>query len=143
MDAAHDRDLFARWCVLAERRLQHLTELFESGRWRRYYNEGALLENIQEAKAAVETWRALSRDPTAGAEGAVVSRQPRGLETVAPVAGPHADIPVEEQCFVPVEDVPSAPIDLVALERTLTEMLAPVLDLGAVERRYPLLYNAL
>ncbi|MGH6779812.1 MAG: TIGR03809 family protein [Bradyrhizobium sp.] len=143
MDAAHGRDLFARWCVLAERRLQHLAELFESGRWRRYYNERSLLENIREAKAAVETWRALSRDPTAGTEGAVVSRQSRGVETVGPGAGPHADIPVEEEYFVPIEDVPSTPVDLAALEQTLTEMLAPALDLGGIERRYPLLHNAL
>jgi len=49
-----------RWRLLAERRLEHLTELFESGRWRRYYSERAFLENIQEAKAAVALWRDLS-----------------------------------------------------------------------------------
>jgi len=31
----------------------------KTGRWRRYYSEIAFLENIQEAKAAVETWRDL------------------------------------------------------------------------------------
>jgi len=45
--------------TFAERRLEHLTELFESGRWRRYHTELEFLENIQEAKAAVETWRDL------------------------------------------------------------------------------------
>lgn len=58
-DLARGRDIVARWCDLAERRLAHLTELFESGRWRRYHSERSLLENIQEAKAAVETWRGL------------------------------------------------------------------------------------
>ena len=53
-------DLGPRWRLLAERRLEHLTELFESGRWRRYYSERAFLENIQEAKAAVALWRDLS-----------------------------------------------------------------------------------
>ncbi len=69
-DVAHGRDIVARWCVLAEQRLEYLTELFETGRWRRFHSERAFLENIQEAKAAVETWRGLlmreaSRDNSA------------------------------------------------------------------------------
>jgi uncharacterized repeat protein (TIGR03809 family) len=56
-DAARGRAIIERWCVLAEQRLEYLTELFESGRWRLFFNETAFLENIQEAKAAVETWR--------------------------------------------------------------------------------------
>jgi uncharacterized repeat protein (TIGR03809 family) len=58
-EVARGRDIVARWCNLAEQRLEHLTELFETGRWRRYHSERAFLENIQEAKAAVETWRDL------------------------------------------------------------------------------------
>ncbi|WP_247530140.1 TIGR03809 family protein [Bradyrhizobium sp. 199] len=54
------RDVAARWCALAEQRLQHLSEMFETGRWRRYHSEIAFLENIQEAKLAVQTWRALA-----------------------------------------------------------------------------------
>ena len=46
LDVALRRDLVARWCTLAEQRLQHLTDLFECGRWRRYYGERAFLENI-------------------------------------------------------------------------------------------------
>src|SRR5216683_2091974 len=59
-DVARGRDVVARWCDLAERRLEYLTELFETGRWRRYYSERAFLDNIQEAKTAVEIWRELS-----------------------------------------------------------------------------------
>src|SRR6266849_4196699 len=58
-DVARGRDVVARWCALAEQRLEYLTELFETGRWRRYHSERAFLENIQEAKAAVEIWRNL------------------------------------------------------------------------------------
>src|SRR2546430_17346577 len=58
-DVARGRNIVARWCNLAEQRLEHLTELFESGRWRRYHTELEFLENIQEAKATVETWRDL------------------------------------------------------------------------------------
>ena len=58
-DVARGRDVVARWCALAEQRLEYLTELFETGRWRRFHSEVAFLENIREAKSAVETWRDL------------------------------------------------------------------------------------
>jgi len=60
-DVASGRDVLVRWCELAEARLEYLTELFETGRWRRYHSEIAFLENIREAKTAVEIWRDLSR----------------------------------------------------------------------------------
>src|SRR3954467_7706938 len=60
-DVARGREIIERWCALAEQRLDHLTELFETGRWRRYHGERSFLENIQEAKTAVETWRVLLR----------------------------------------------------------------------------------
>ena len=59
LDVAGGRDIVARWCTLAEQRLQYLTELFETGRWRRFYTEVSFLENIYEAKAAVDHWRDL------------------------------------------------------------------------------------
>ncbi|MGC1666106.1 MAG: TIGR03809 family protein, partial [Bradyrhizobium sp.] len=59
-DVARGRDVLARWCNLAEQRLEYLTELFETGRWRRFHSEVAFLENIREAKSAVEIWRDLS-----------------------------------------------------------------------------------
>jgi uncharacterized repeat protein (TIGR03809 family) len=59
-DVARGRDVVGRWCALAEQRLEYLTELFETGRWRRFHSELAFLENIQEAKTAVEIWRDLS-----------------------------------------------------------------------------------
>src|SRR5450631_4482197 len=59
-DVARGRDVVARWCALAEQRLEYLSELFETGRWRRYFSERAFIENIQEAKTAVEIWRELS-----------------------------------------------------------------------------------
>src|ERR1700755_469999 len=58
-DVARGRDTVARWCNLAEKRLEHLTDMFETGRWRRFHTEQAFLENIREAKVAVETWRDL------------------------------------------------------------------------------------
>ncbi|NVN87078.1 MAG: TIGR03809 family protein [Rhodopseudomonas sp.] len=58
-DAARGRAILERWCVLAEQRLEYLTDLFETGRWRRYFGELAFLENVQEAKTAVATWHGL------------------------------------------------------------------------------------
>ena len=43
------RQLVERWAALAETRLDYLTELFESGRWRRFHTEADFLDNIQEA----------------------------------------------------------------------------------------------
>src|ERR1700692_4692091 len=79
---AHGRDIVARWCALAEQRLEYLTELFESGRWGRFHSELAFLENIQESKAAVETWhdllsREASYDNTA-IDMSWLGRAPRG-----------------------------------------------------------------
>jgi uncharacterized repeat protein (TIGR03809 family) len=57
----HAQDILDRWCGIAEQRLDHLIELYESGRWQRYHSERAFMENLREAKTAVETWRALAR----------------------------------------------------------------------------------
>ena len=58
--ALRGQEILDRWCALAEQRLEHLTYLFETGRWRRFHSEVSFLENIREAKAAVETWRRLA-----------------------------------------------------------------------------------
>jgi uncharacterized repeat protein (TIGR03809 family) len=160
LDVARGRDVVARWCALAEARLEHLTELFETGRWRRYHSERAFLENIQEAKAAVETWRDLltreasfdnsavdmswlggrSNLPRAERSRQQVHQfQPQPAESrTMPV--PH-DVPiVADTAHISSDEAPSAPAmhapDLeVALEQ--------VLDIGAIAERYPLLRNAL
>ena len=142
MDGAADRDdLASRWCALAEQRLEYLTRLFETERWRRYYSELTFLQNIQEAKTAVETWRNLS------AGGAIASAGPNNIQTSAPpvAAEPVPEIAVaitaattstDQASFAPEADLP-------ALQRTLEEVEEPVLDLAAIERRYPLLRNTL
>ncbi|MBW7964296.1 TIGR03809 family protein [Bradyrhizobium sp. BR 10261] len=70
---ASGREIAARWCALAEQRLEHLSEMFETGRWRRYHSELAFLENIQEAKRAVQTWRALANGEDVAAAAASVT----------------------------------------------------------------------
>ncbi len=145
LDVALRRDLAARWCALAEQRLRHLTELFESGRWRRYYSQTAFLENIREAKKAVEAWQALSGRPTARDDGAaLIPRPTRGIEAVTPAIVPSLDVSLAESDFdaPEPEEVHSAPVDLDALERALTAPRS-AFELGSIEQRYPLLHNAL
>ena len=161
-DVACGRELAARWCNLAEKRLQYLTDLFETGRWRRFYSERAFLENIGEAKAAVETWRALMTGAATPAKSAT------GLTGLADACSPqprHDEILPAVQQFeaepepILVEPLREIPEDvLVALENQLFAaeeapsvtdapdldgMTMQPLDLDLMQKRYPLLRNAL
>jgi uncharacterized repeat protein (TIGR03809 family) len=49
----------SRWRKLAEQRLEHVTELFVSGRWQRYFGERDFLEIVRQSKDAVAAWRRL------------------------------------------------------------------------------------
>jgi uncharacterized repeat protein (TIGR03809 family) len=159
-DVARGRDIVARWCGLAERRLEHLTELFESGRWRRYHGELAFLENIREAKVAVETWRNLlsreaaldnstidlswlgrSSSGTPHGEG-LPDRAPRLQPDMievsrAPAVGVAAVAAVIEEVLL--ERAPAVAEDVPAPE----DATIPLLDLTLMQKRYPLLRNAL
>ena len=138
--------------MLAEQRLEYLTQLFESGRWRRFYGEVAFLENIREAKVAVETWRGLSSERAAAEPVIRVSwpvqepqvRQLRPQLSEPPIAIASEPGPEElEPELAAVEEAPAEPVvDLFALERALGTA-EEVLDLGSIERRYPLLRNTL
>jgi uncharacterized repeat protein (TIGR03809 family) len=159
-DVAKGREIVARWCSLAEARLEHLTELFESGRWRRYYSELAFLENIREAKAAVETWRdLLTREASLDNSaidlswlGRTRSGMPRGAE--APDRAPRLQPEMIDVSRAPTVGVAAvaAVIEEVLLEGTpvaaertpaLDDVTMPLLDLAQIQKRYPLLYNAL
>jgi uncharacterized repeat protein (TIGR03809 family) len=143
-DAARGADVFGRWRMLAEQRLEHLTELFESGRWRRYHSEQSFLENIREAKNAVEIWRGLSTSngvpqrPVAAAQSILM----RALAPAPVTALEPIEIPAPETSEVVAQaETQAAPIiDMLALERTL-DVPDVAIDLGAIEQRYPLLRN--
>lgn len=49
-----------RWCVLAERRRDAFVALYESGRWRHYYDEAGFIARMRDVMRAVERWRALA-----------------------------------------------------------------------------------
>src|ERR1700743_1674051 len=94
-DVARGREIIARWCSLAERRLEYLTNLYETGRWRRYHSEQAFLENIQEAKAAVQSWRdLLGREATRDNLKIDLSWLGRGRTAVEHYAPPRRKDPV-------------------------------------------------
>ena len=159
IDVARGRDTVARWCALAEQRLEYLTELFETGRWRRFHSELAFLENIQEAKTAVRIWRDLSlreasRDNPAavlawlGCTGAPLPRretlhdQARGLQPQPAMADPppRAVSIAAETDRICSEEAPSAPAMGAPVPARAPK---PTLDAAAIEQRYPLLRNAM
>lgn len=54
------RDEIARgWQVLAERRRNHLLELYRTGRWRRYYSEDQLMAEMRDAGREIRGWSAI------------------------------------------------------------------------------------
>jgi uncharacterized repeat protein (TIGR03809 family) len=152
LDVARSRDVVARWCALAEQRLEYLTELFETGRWRRFHSELAFLENIQEAKAAVETWRDLSvREASLNNSAIDMSWLGRTTAALPRSEGVRdrpqpAEIPAEPPPSI-ISIVPAA--DLNCSDEALS---APVPDnageltrdiAAVITERYPLLHNAL
>ncbi len=77
-DIAFSHGFAARGLALAEQRLAYLTELFDTGRWRRFHSEEDFLMNVRESRAAVDAWRRIEQfNPAA--------KSPRPLVTVANV----------------------------------------------------------
>ncbi len=170
VDAARGQEILNRWCALAEQRLEHLTELFETGRWRRYHSESSFLENIQEAKTAVETWRSLAtREASLDNSAIDISwlNSPKPLPPRRnPLSGYYVPPPPRRAEVRMVPEIVVAPIapgmsreisESVVLaaspEQTVSQHVAPTpaiddnwrqaLDITAMQERYPLLRNAL
>jgi uncharacterized repeat protein (TIGR03809 family) len=51
-----------KWRDLADRRREHFTDMYRSGRWKHYYTEGEFLERMREAISAADVWRRLAPD---------------------------------------------------------------------------------
>jgi uncharacterized repeat protein (TIGR03809 family) len=61
---AHALDEVAlKWRVLAERRKAHFIELYQSGRWKRYYTEERFLLRLREAIRTSERWAEIAPRP--------------------------------------------------------------------------------
>jgi hypothetical protein len=145
------QDILARWCAIAEQRLDHLTELYESGRWRRYHSEISFMENFREAEAAVETWHALARreatlDNAAvdfswlGRSAVPLSQRPLPERIEEPPARELA-LPVGEDFTVDLRIGAAAMNDERASEYAYALESAP--DARSVQERYPVLHNSL
>jgi uncharacterized repeat protein (TIGR03809 family) len=155
LDVARGRNIVARWSALAEQRLEYLTELRETGRWRRFHSELAFLENIQEAKIAVEIWRDLSMRE-ASLDNSTVDISWLGRpRTKLPRAEPWRDQvhrPQPPQAEIAADPPPSV-ISIVpesdrvrseeALSAPATEGVCELIPDEAIVQRYPLLRNAL
>jgi uncharacterized repeat protein (TIGR03809 family) len=148
-DDAPRREVIARWCALAEQRLNYLTEMFESGRWRRFYTEVAFLENIKEAKFAVETWRSLSMPHLARGAAAVEPARvtPELAQGVAAVelALSESAVPVSARAAEPDPvSIAPEPFELAAEDEMAAEKAEhasvevapsePVIDMLALEQ---------
>ena len=159
MNVTDSRDVVARWCNLAEQRLEYLTELFETGRWRRFHSELAFLENIQEAKAAVETWRSLSTREASPDNSAVdmswLGHTQMALPRVErlhdqPDRLPSPAVELADELLPPDASVSAEPVHVASDEApSAPAMDTPILEdghgltLDAIAQRYPLLRNAL
>jgi uncharacterized repeat protein (TIGR03809 family) len=171
-DVARGRDLLACWRELAEQRLAYLTDMFESGRWRRYYSERAFLENVREAKIAVDTWRGLSTpsptcnyiwlaperaaqlrvmpppaEPSAAEPSAAVRPSDEASAPEPPIEILVPEPPVVAKVeTVPMGDAAAAALgDLLALQQVPDDApkAAPSSDVAVIAVRYPLLRNSL
>ncbi len=158
IDVARGRDVLVRWCNLAEQRLEYLTELFETGRWRRFHSEIAFLENIREAKSAVEIWRHLSTREASPDNNAVDlswlaratatlprNQPPRAhsLRVSTPPLRFSAELPPSETPSVTAIDQPAFEPDLPTLELALDIVSQPPREPPPIEARYPQLRNAM
>jgi uncharacterized repeat protein (TIGR03809 family) len=167
-DLARAQEILDRWCALAEQRLDHLTELFESGRWRRYHSEVSFLENIQEAKSAVETWRRIATREASLDNSAVDISWLNSPKPVPPRCNPLSGYYVppprraEARTSPEIVEAPIAPrlgegvlaaAEKITSEQTVSNAVPPAppadknwqqaLDLCSMQERYPLLRNAL
>jgi len=158
LDVARGGDVIARWCALAEQRLEYLTELFETGRWRRYHSEIAFLENIQEAKSAVETWRGLSMREASRDNSAIDMSWLGHVRTTPPRAESRRDqvhrlqpqpaetaagVPASVISIVPETDAHYLQLAASASASAMADASEPSQDLTEIAARYPLLRNAL
>ncbi len=128
------REIAARWCTLAEQRLEHLSEMFETGRWRRYHSELAFLENIQEAKRAVQTWRALANGGDVAEAAASVTSAFGWSPATMPRVFPREQAQTVQPKAVHIEPETSVPVNLEPTLDVLAEIFeAPIAPVAPPE----------
>ena len=91
-NADQGRSVVVRWRMLAERRLNHLVELYESGRWKLYHSEAEFLDLVKEARAALKAWETLA-PPDAARDRPVeiaVAQQAERVTPASPFVAPSS-----------------------------------------------------
>jgi uncharacterized repeat protein (TIGR03809 family) len=75
-----------KWLALAERRRDHLEELHQTGRWRRYFSEEKLVALKKATERTIDEWRMLAAPgaPEVAADLAIAADAPT-------MRGPEAD----------------------------------------------------
>jgi uncharacterized repeat protein (TIGR03809 family) len=69
-------EMARQWQSLAERRRQHLLELYRTGRWRRYYTEDSLMAQMRETVRGIEGWGTLTHPDGEPEEAPTPSKPP-------------------------------------------------------------------
>lgn len=143
-DLERGRAIVERWRALAEQRLDYLIALQESGRWQRFHSEPDFLDNLREARDAVETWRLLA------SREASLDNRPIDFAWLGQGAVPLAqrDIVKRDDCAIAVAPIASPPVAPAIDAPSAGDALplpspAASLDLATMQNRYPLLRNAL
>jgi len=54
-------DVARKWRTLAERRRDHLAELYRSGRWEKYYTEEGFLAVMRATVQEIEQWGSIEK----------------------------------------------------------------------------------
>jgi len=65
---AHLDAVSHKWHLLADRRLRDLVELYNSGRWNRYFSAEAFLFHMEQAVALSARWAVIAPRPGPGTE---------------------------------------------------------------------------
>jgi len=87
-DAERYQHALERWRTLADRRLEHMTLLYETGRWKRYFTEDKFLSIIRETKAAADMWHRLA--PVAAQEALFALAADQAFGRAPPPPSPFA-----------------------------------------------------
>jgi uncharacterized repeat protein (TIGR03809 family) len=63
--STHALDAVAqKWRALAERRRAHLVELYDTGRWKRYFTEAQFIHRMRQAVQQSERWAEIAPGPS-------------------------------------------------------------------------------
>lgn len=109
--------------------------MFETGRWRRYHSELAFLENIQEAKRAVQTWRALANGEDVAAAAASVASAFGWSPAAMPRVFPREQAQTVQPKAVHIAPETSVPVRLESKPDVLAEIVeAPIAPVAPVVR---------